>query len=129
MKKFICIILVITLLFALSACGSTSNETANNASADSEAEPLVPSADSDVVHPEDKFRVEKYEDRFVYLGMENATGTDIIYKYDRFTNIVYYYEYHRAGYSGGAVGGPLFNADGSYVTYEQFVAQYKGETQ
>lgn len=104
MKKFIVsILIVIASCFMLTACAK------------------IP----DRVTP-----VEDDTARFQYIGQNkvNTNGTDHTYDIVQFyldneTSIVYIVMINRAGRGTGAGFTPLIDIDGTYVTYDEFIAE------
>lgn len=105
MKKFIISILIaIVSCIMLTACGETSDRV----------EPVVNDTS-----------------RFQYIGQDSVTqngegwaGDEIQYYVDNETSIVYIVMVNRLG-NGNTWAGltPLIDSDGTYVTYDEFIAE------
>ena len=103
MKKFIASILLIMCCFMLTAC---------------------------MDEPKRVTPVEDDTARFQYLGQDSITqngegwaGDIIQYYVDNETSIVYIVMLNRAGNATWAGLTPLIDSDGTYVTYDEFIAE------
>ena len=104
MKKFIAsVLLTIGCCFMLTACGETSDRI----------EPVVNDTS-----------------RFQYIGQDAITqngegeaGDLIQYYVDNETSIIYIVMLNRAGNGTWAGFTPLIDSDGTYVTYDEFIAE------
>ena len=104
MKKFIAsILLTICCCFMLTACNGVSDRV----------EPVVNDTS-----------------RFQYIGQDSITqngegfaGDIIQYYVDNETSIVYIVMINRAGNGTWAGFTPLIDSDGTYVTYDEFIAE------
>lgn len=104
MKRFIVTILfIIVNCFILTACDEVSNRV----------EPVVNDTS-----------------RFQYIGQDEVNGNShgesaevVQYYVDNKTSIVYIVMLNRAGNGAWAGFTPLIDSDGTYVTYDEFVAE------